>query len=433
MGNVRRKFLYVALSAGEGTPVEVLRVGTFTDMRGREVEIGENDLDAYVANFAAGVAGQEIPVDVDHELGQAAGWLRKLWREGEKLLASVEWNELGKTLVGEARYKYISAAIDLAEKFLLSISLTNFPAVPGLAPVALSRDAQTFEVEPGLLAWLARLPAVLGVRGAEGAHAGAPLPAALADGVAGSVRIGEYLQARIHKAFTNIADELAASGMLSVEERKELSGAIGAALETFAGQAGEAAERMISVGGPDLYMYSQRAGREAATSGTEVSEMGKSEEELREEIRQEEAANLARERKAEAELRKQIRAEERELLEAERARHDELVTFAQTVCGGEGGQGLSEPVEEVVAFLEAVPEAAQAQARRMLQAKVVDFGEVGSRRDGEPGGNGRLDPRIAAMLQKWVDGGESVEAFFEANPEIGEMSGYDLAEFRASE
>lgn len=119
-------------------PIEVLRVGTFTDARGREVAITSSDLDAFVANFESGAAGQDIPIDIDHEMEQAAGWLKSMKRVGEILTVVPDWNDLGRELVGKKIYRYISATIDMARRVILTISLVNLPAVKGLKPVELS-------------------------------------------------------------------------------------------------------------------------------------------------------------------------------------------------------------------------------------------------------------------------------------------------------
>lgn len=124
----------------EGKPVEVLRTGTFEDKRGKTVKVTLEDLETFVANFKAGAAGQEVPIDVDHERAGAAGWVADLWRAGDKLMGSVDWNDRGRELVGGRVYRYLSATIDLARKVIKTISLVNFPAVKGLAALELSED-----------------------------------------------------------------------------------------------------------------------------------------------------------------------------------------------------------------------------------------------------------------------------------------------------
>lgn len=143
-----RDFLFTEVSATEARPVEVLRVGTFLDSRGRKVTISPADLQAYQANFEAGKAGQDVPIDIDHHKQEAAGWLQRLWVEGQSLWALPDWNELGKRLVGEKVYRYLSATIDVASKVLKAVSLVNFPAIKGMQPVELSEGVRALEYAP---------------------------------------------------------------------------------------------------------------------------------------------------------------------------------------------------------------------------------------------------------------------------------------------
>jgi phage I-like protein len=122
-------------------PVEFLRIGSFRDAEGKAVEIDAAVLDALVSTFAEGLAGQDVPVDILHRREQAAGWVRRVYRQDDKLLADVEWNALGRQLVGDKVFRYLSATLDLARKVLRSISLVNFPAVKGLSPVELAEES----------------------------------------------------------------------------------------------------------------------------------------------------------------------------------------------------------------------------------------------------------------------------------------------------
>lgn len=154
MGDLMRDFVFVELGdVGEGavSEVEVLRTGTFRDRNGTVITITDEDIEAYVTAFAEGAAGQEVPVDVQHERSEAAGWVQELRRAGDRLLATVDWNELGRKLVGERVYRYVSATIDLTARTIKAISLVNFPAVKGLRPVELGEGVYGLEVQPGLL------------------------------------------------------------------------------------------------------------------------------------------------------------------------------------------------------------------------------------------------------------------------------------------
>ncbi len=119
--------------------IEAIRTGQFTDMNGKPVTIDISLLDALVENFANNKAGQEIPIDLNHERKEAAGWLLGVRRLNNSLFVAPNWNELGLSMVHSKQYRYVSCTIDLVEKYLLSVSLTNFPAVNNMRPIELSR------------------------------------------------------------------------------------------------------------------------------------------------------------------------------------------------------------------------------------------------------------------------------------------------------
>lgn len=366
----------------EGAPVEVLRVGSFVDMHGTDVDVDVAFLDAMVSNFDAGAAGQDVPIDVDHELGEAAGWVTRIWREGERLLATVDWNELGVKLVGEKLYRYVSAYIDMVGKVLRSVSLVNFPAVKGLAPVELKQ---------------------------------------LAEGVYGfkDVPVRDVLRARMHQTFVGAVDQLGVDGVIDEAMRQRALSAVESAVDAFY-QALEGLE--ATTWRPDsadvYFVSSQKEGH--------MDEVA-----LREQIRNEVMAEIQARQVTEAALREQLRAELLPQIEAEVARHQELVAFAAEVTSG--AVALAMPADEVVAFLEALPVDQIARAQAMLKAKIVELGERGS------AGSGRgdnqvvtLDAPILAALREWVAAGGKVAEFFTVNKdELGEMAQYDLSEFAA--
>ena len=424
-----RDFWFAPLAEGTAAkPIEILCEGTFKDMYGRWTVISSDDVDAYATNFEAGAAGQDVPIDVDHQEGEAAGWLDKVWviqrdfviadfeyddetgqmvRIGEHsenrkvLLGLPKWNKLGREYVGEQIYRYLSPLIDIVRKVLLSVSLVNFPAIKGMQPVELSADLTRY------------------VR--------------LADGQPGSVRIGDYLQAKIHSYFTGIADNMAISGLLSVEERKELSAAIGAALEAFGENVGPGGQRMIAVPEFDWYYYSAPRGE---TKGGQAmpKEGNPTEDELREEIRKQERAALRKELEdaqgQEARLRAEIHDQERKLLEAQMAQQREVAQLAERLCSGTAA--LSALPEEVAGVLTAIEdEALRAKIVALLESKVVDLGERGSDRDGK-GALKELPGAYKPLLRMWLNDGNEIVRFFEINAdELGQMAEYDLEAFQA--
>jgi len=425
-----RDFWFAPLAEGTAAkPIEILCEGTFKDFYGRWTVISSDDVDAYATNFEAGAAGQDVPIDVDHQEGEAAGWLDKVWvierdfsiadfefddetgqmvKVGEHvenrkvLLGLPKWNKLGREYVGEQIYRYLSPLIDIVRKVLLSVSLVNFPAIKGMQPVELSADLTRY------------------VR--------------LADGQPGSVRIGDYLQAKIHSYFTGIADNMAISGLLSVEERKELSAAIGAALEAFAENVGPGGQRMIAVPEFDWYYYSAPRGETKGGHAMPKTDGTKTEEELREEIREQERAKLRQEiedaQGQEAKLRAEIRDQERKLIEAQMAAQREVAQLSERLCSGTAA--LSAPPEDVAEVLGAIEdEAVRASVIALLESKVVDLGERGSERDGE-GALKQLPDAYKPLLRMWLKDGNALERFFEINEEeLGQMAAYELKAFQA--
>lgn len=129
-------------------PVQFLRTGTFTDANGNKVTITEDILDKIVANFASGAAEQDVPIDIQHERREAAGWIKSVERVGDRLIAQVEWTEYGRRLVSDKIYKYLSATIDKARWLLKSISLVNFPAVKGLPAIEFGEYIHSDAVPP---------------------------------------------------------------------------------------------------------------------------------------------------------------------------------------------------------------------------------------------------------------------------------------------
>ena len=413
---------FLFAEAQVGKPVEFLMVGVFPDQMGRMVEIGDKDLDNYAANFEAGAAGQEVPIDVDHRREESAGWLKRVWRVGNKLLADVDWNSLGQQLVGDKIYLYLSATLDTAGKIIKSVSLTNFPAIKGLMPVELSEGLYGIGPMPDLMERIKMsfeevIMKLFGLKHKE-----------LADGVAGSVRMGEFLQAKIHRAFTNVADDWAASGLLSVDERKQLSSAIGEALETFAANVGPIGERLIQVPGPDIYLYSQSEIQSKGGHDMNDEERAALEEEIRNKI----LAEMAEKEQTVAELREQVQAEvEAEMAEKFKKRA-ELREFAEEVTSGD--YGLATKPEEIVELLEAIEDDEQLKrVQEMLKAKVVDFSERGSSREGQ-GGKEKLPSAYAVLVRTWQEEGHDLAEFFEVNKdELGDMDQYDLSEFEKQE
>lgn len=154
----------VILSAGKATSqVQIAKTGKFKDPRYGNFAITLTDFSKWIANFNMlhrndGRLG--LPVDVDHapeKKGEteAAGWITALSIKSNELWATVEWNDLGKDLVGNRRYAYLSPSYvhDFKDEegkshgtALVGVGLTNRPFLT-MATVSLSKQPLVFAEE----------------------------------------------------------------------------------------------------------------------------------------------------------------------------------------------------------------------------------------------------------------------------------------------
>lgn len=150
-----RRFLSDKVELAEGkrtSVVTVTRTGTFHDPRYGEFSITREMLLSMVRNFDSRVYGQDIALDVAHmPKDGAAAYFRRLFLDGDKLRAEVEWTDFGIDAVRKRGFKYLSA--EYHENFkdnekqlahgptLLGAGLTIRPVVKDLDPVQLSDDS----------------------------------------------------------------------------------------------------------------------------------------------------------------------------------------------------------------------------------------------------------------------------------------------------
>jgi hypothetical protein len=129
--------------------VEVLRVGKIYH---GNVEITSKMLDDYVKNFQNNVYGTDLQVNLTHRRGdEAAGWIKNLYRNGDKLMATIEWTELGEEKISKKIFRYVSSELGhikhhltgkLVKNVFVGLGLTNTPAMKGQVALALSEDLE---------------------------------------------------------------------------------------------------------------------------------------------------------------------------------------------------------------------------------------------------------------------------------------------------
>ena len=136
-------------SDGKTSTIEIIRVGK---IYGRGLTITEAMLDEYIKNFEEKTYRTEIQVNLRHDReGEAAGWIKKLYKNNGVLFAEVEWTPLGVEKVTSKQFRYTSSELSQSyidpvtgretKNVLIGVALTNIPQVKGMAPVSLSEES----------------------------------------------------------------------------------------------------------------------------------------------------------------------------------------------------------------------------------------------------------------------------------------------------
>jgi len=136
-----------------GKPVTLVREGAWDHPEYGQFAITADDIDRMVANFDANVTKQETPIDVDHDHSAGAvGWVQRVTKDVDDkgravLKAIVNWTDDQAGKVGNA-FRHMSIHFDpeymdaeTGESYgptLRSASVTNFPFVKDMEPIALS-------------------------------------------------------------------------------------------------------------------------------------------------------------------------------------------------------------------------------------------------------------------------------------------------------
>ena len=149
----KSSFFYLSeipMPEGKVSDVEVLRVGNIYH---GGIKVTSKMLDDYVQNFKDNVYGTDLQVNLTHNRGdEAAGWIQDLYRDGDKLIAKVEWTELGEEKITKKLFRYVSSELapsiqhhltgkSIANVFI-GLGLTNTPAMKGQAALALSESLE---------------------------------------------------------------------------------------------------------------------------------------------------------------------------------------------------------------------------------------------------------------------------------------------------
>lgn len=125
--------------------VQVLPFGTPSMNDDRKLRVDASDLAKVYANATARLS--EIPILYEHGWGphggEAAGWIAKFEVRFDGLYALVRWTASAAAEIREGKWKYLSPGfmgyVDedgfIRPRTLFEVSLTNTPAIDGMAPV----------------------------------------------------------------------------------------------------------------------------------------------------------------------------------------------------------------------------------------------------------------------------------------------------------
>lgn len=130
-----------AAPTAAATPIHALRVGTFTDSLGRETTFTPADLQQMADRLNAGAQRRRPPINEGHDYGRAVGRMTEAYtrHQAHHLYIVPRWNGEGQRLLADEVYDAFSIELDTANGYtVIGGALTNYPAVDGLRPVALS-------------------------------------------------------------------------------------------------------------------------------------------------------------------------------------------------------------------------------------------------------------------------------------------------------
>lgn len=147
----------VKLAEGDRASVAVLPIGKFNTAKYGELEITPEMAKEIVTNWENRVLKTDIRFDIGHDMEEAAGWITGLSVgtfphpvskvELAGIIAEVEWTPVGKRLLSEKQYRYVSSYLasykdeetgTVYHNVLMAVALCNDPVMRMLPPVELA-------------------------------------------------------------------------------------------------------------------------------------------------------------------------------------------------------------------------------------------------------------------------------------------------------
>jgi phage I-like protein len=154
---MEKNFFYSALiqlSDSVKSTIQILKTGNFHHSKYGQFNVTPEVMDTMIANFPG---PDRIPLDYNHgslnpdpEKSKAAGWIDKIYKDGDRLMADVRFTERARGHVANGEFRYISPEFTFNRMnqesgkqqgpTLLAAALTNRPFLPSMAPVTLNDE-----------------------------------------------------------------------------------------------------------------------------------------------------------------------------------------------------------------------------------------------------------------------------------------------------
>lgn len=151
--------------------VKLLPLGTVHTTKGSFI-VDDISVDSILQQFSN--RNIDMVIDYEHQTlsntqAPAAGWIKKLYKGADALMAKVEWTKKGGEYLKNKEYRYLSPVVMVSEKSQRALSLhsaamTNTPAISGMFAMVNSDNLDENEYEGGtVIMELGKLIKLLGL------------------------------------------------------------------------------------------------------------------------------------------------------------------------------------------------------------------------------------------------------------------------------
>lgn len=151
-----KHLVLVCTSEVNGVPskVKILPFGNVKSQKG-DFTVDDESFKSIKNHFKS--RGLDVVIDYEHQTledvqAPAGGWIKDVEKEGDAIVAKVEWTPKAEEYLKNKEYKYLSPVVlvrkaDNKAVVLHSVALTNTPAIDNMYPIVNSIDLKQYENE----------------------------------------------------------------------------------------------------------------------------------------------------------------------------------------------------------------------------------------------------------------------------------------------